>query len=125
MWWNLKSFVDFVRGNMDEDEKSEQTERSSKLKLVIHRSSGAIMTITISVGSRGAIVTITISVGSRGTIVTITISVGSAMLLKPLVYATNMEPVVTLGEQPELFTGNKIRQTNDTLFVKPWQVHLR
>ncbi|CAD5315014.1 unnamed protein product [Arabidopsis thaliana] len=47
------------------------------------------------------------------------------MLLKPLVYATNMEPVVTLGEQPELFTGNKIRQTNDTLFVKPWQVHLR
>ncbi|CAA0280902.1 unnamed protein product [Arabidopsis thaliana] len=130
----LFSFVCAIRGNMDEDEKSEQTERSSKLKLVIHRSSGAIMTITISVGSRGAIVTITISVGSRGTIVTITISVGSAtvsafwtsqMLLKPLVYATNMEPVVTLGEQPELFTGNKIRQTNDTLFVKPWQVHLR
>ncbi|KAG7649032.1 hypothetical protein ISN45_At01g041140 [Arabidopsis thaliana x Arabidopsis arenosa] len=82
------------------------------------------MTITISVGSRGAIVTITISVGSRGTI-TVSAFWTSQMLLKPLVYATNMEPVVTLGEQPELFTGNKIRQTNDTLFVKPWQVHLR
>ncbi|EOA37263.1 hypothetical protein CARUB_v10010827mg [Capsella rubella] len=46
-------------------------------------------------------------------------------MLKPLVYATNMEPVVALGEQPELFTGNKIRQTNDTLFTNPRQVHLR
>ncbi|CAH2036223.1 unnamed protein product, partial [Thlaspi arvense] len=55
----------------------------------------------------------TLPSGSRGAIMTITLSLVSAfrtsqMLLKPLVDAMNMEPVVALREQPELFTGNKI-----------------
>ncbi|CAH2036220.1 unnamed protein product [Thlaspi arvense] len=95
-------------------------------------SRGAIMTITFSVGSSLSFSPETKSdkqmthsspspvrfiSGCRGVILTITLSVGvatvsafrtSQMLLKPLVNAVNMEPMVALREQPELLTGNKI-----------------
>lgn len=47
------------------------------------------------------------------------------MRLKPLVDTTNMESMVTLGQQSELVSGNVFRQAYNTFSVKTRQVHLR